>query len=595
MEPIDYLRVVRRRWRMIGLICVIGVVAAWVTTPAHAATERPIEAYEATHILLVDRSVRASVSAQTLDQLALLVRAGEVPRRVAAELGHDDPAVLASQITVVPDEKVGSISVMATRQDGQEAAKVADAFARGLAEFLYEDGLRNYQASLELTTKRLTKLEDEIKKLDEALKIARPDTVLIAARRDAFIRQYSLTFEQYQDLAEEGAPPSGVITLQEASPVPVLQGGFRPPASRGARIPLAAGLALFLGTALAFVLERFDVRARSKEEAEEVFGLPVIAEVPALGRRQRENVVVVSDPDSTAAESYRALRAALLMMPASRSMLAPAREANGSTTAGESGSVILVTSAAPDEGKTSTVGNLAAAFAELGRSVLVVNCDFRRSSINKLLDVPNVAGLSEVIAETTPQAGENGHGRLQAHVRPSSIPGVRLLTKGQRPMTPSGVMAVREVIAEARRLADVVILDTGPLLVVSDVAELLPVADVVVLTAWSGRTTFASARRTRQLLERLDVHAFGVVLFGALDMPAHDYVYLRNAPEENNRLWRRVVNGRTRWGDADAVPPPAAPVAPSNGGPAGPATPGRPVNGERSSFRRSPKRSGDRR
>ena len=106
-----------------------------------------------------------------------------------------------------------------------------------------------------------------------------PDDEIVRAQRDALVRQYSLVYEQYQQLAAKGVPSAGLVTLQRATPVPVSQGGFRAPDSRPQRALLAGLLGLIVGVGAAFAIDRLDTRIRSKDDAERAFGLPVLVEI----------------------------------------------------------------------------------------------------------------------------------------------------------------------------------------------------------------------------------------------------------------------------------------------------------------------------
>jgi len=167
--------------------------------------------------------------------------------------------------------------------------------------------------------------------------------------------------------------------------------------------------------------------------------------------------------------------------------------------------VIMVTSAAPSEGKSTTTANLAAVFAESGASVLVVNCDFRRPSIHKYFDV-----------DDEPR-----------RVHETKIDGVKIVTNvlSDPAANPSQVVAAqRQVVAAARGRFDVILLDTAPLLTANDAIEMVGSADLVVIVARSEETSFDNARRAAEVLQRLDAPLAGVVLT-AVKGATNDYYY----------------------------------------------------------------------
>jgi cellulose biosynthesis protein BcsQ len=167
----------------------------------------------------------------------------------------------------------------------------------------------------------------------------------------------------------------------------------------------------------------------------------------------------------------------------------------------------MVTSPGPSEGKTTTVANLAAILAETGRSVLVVNCDFRRPRVHLHLD-----GTDD-----------------PRKVVDTKVPGVKLVTQvldNPHDANPAEVVAVqRQVIRNARDMFDVVLLDTAPILTTNDATEVLNIADQVVIVAKAGKTHREAADRAAELLERRGAPVVGAVLVGATDIPTARYYY----------------------------------------------------------------------
>ena len=168
--------------------------------------------------------------------------------------------------------------------------------------------------------------------------------------------------------------------------------------------------------------------------------------------------------------------------------------------------MILVTSAGPSEGKTTTVANLAAVFAEAEYSVLVINCDFRRPRLHRYL-----GGSDEA-----------------RKVVQSDVPGVRMVNNvlsSTHPNPAEVTAAQRRVIEAARGIFDVILLDTAPLLSTNDASELIGVADLVVLVARAGKTTRPNAQRATEVLHRLEATVAGVAMLGARYIPSAQYYY----------------------------------------------------------------------
>ena len=263
----------------------------------------------------------------------------------------------------------------------------------------------------------------------------------------------------------------------------VQSGGFTPPRTRASRVPIAAGIGALLGAAVALLVERLDAKIRDRRKAEEAFGASVVAELPTLTRKQRAaRLVVGPEEHNAAAEAFRSLRTSITFMAAGGQPLADDDRVGA----------ILVTSPSPAEGKTTIAVNLAAAFAETGRSVVVVNADFRRPLASKILtdERPPLPAALDGIDRLDPSA----------FLAPTKVPGVQLLDLSPLGGTPGDLTraTVRLVTALVERV-DVLVIDTPPLVVTTEALEFVPVAKVVVLVGRIGRTATAAAQRAGEL------------------------------------------------------------------------------------------------
>jgi capsular exopolysaccharide synthesis family protein len=177
----------------------------------------------------------------------------------------------------------------------------------------------------------------------------------------------------------------------------------------------------------------------------------------------------------------------------------------------------MITSPSASEGKSTTTANLAVAYAETGARVLVLSCDLWRSGIARRFKVKLGRGISDFLSAGTPVP-------LSRFVRSTTVHGVRIVTSGVAARRRGGTLvAQRRLIDEARGLADVVLLDTTPILSASITRELATVVDAVVVVCRVGRTTASEAERCRDLLTQLGAPALGVVLVGVSGPPLADY------------------------------------------------------------------------
>ncbi len=220
-------------------------------------------------------------------------------------------------------------------------------------------------------------------------------------------------------------------------------------------------------------------------------------------------------PQSQMAESYRALRTSLLL-----------------SNLGAPPKVIMVTSALPQEGKTTTSINCAVVLAQKGIRVLLIDADLRRPSIHKTLGMGPRSGLSNVLT---------GSATLQQTITRSTIlPNLDVLPAGTPPPNPAELLAstnMRDVLEELRGQYDHIVVDTPPTLSVTDAVVLSPRADAIVLVIRSGQTTKQALRRSRDILTQVNAKVSGVLL-NAVDLSSPDYYYYYEYQGKYSRYYR---------------------------------------------------------
>jgi non-specific protein-tyrosine kinase len=170
---------------------------------------------------------------------------------------------------------------------------------------------------------------------------------------------------------------------------------------------------------------------------------------------------------------------------------------------------LLATSTAPDEGKSTTLANLAVTIAQAEQRVILVDCDLRRPSVHTLFGVSNEQGLTTAIL---------AQGETALPLQSSSVPGLSLLTSGPLPPRPADLLGSRrmeQLIAQLRNEADIVLFDTPPVVAVTDAAVLATRVDGVLLVLQAGQTRRDRAREARQKLEKVKANIIGVVLNNA--------------------------------------------------------------------------------
>lgn len=504
MDLINYLEILRRRWVLIVAAVLLALVAAWLTLPEKAESGPVVRSYEATATLIANPAAEVPMNMATA---AVFATVGEVPEAAAKELGVEgDPQLLAAQISTAVDPETATMTITSTGSEAVPTAEMANTFAQELVAYFKRYDQEQAKQQIRELSELLAGYDDRLQQLDGILS-ANPQNSAALAEREGVQAQYATVTAQIAELNNQltGVPP--LTLLQSAVPVPKETATFTPPSSPRDRLLIGGILGLLLGIALALVVERVDSRLRTRDQTEQAFQLPVLSEIPAVpwSRRRKPEVLSATEPGSATAEAYRSLRSAVFLLKPP-----PGRSRSHDAT------VLLVTSARPGEGKTTTVANLAVAMAETGRRVLVLSLDFRNPRIQDYLGVASGSGLSDLL-------GANRAADLDLVVRQAAFAGVQVATSGQELTHPGALLAgVGPLIERARQLADIVLIDTAPLLAVSDAVDLSPHVDAALVVSRLNRTTTHQAAASQRLLSRLNVPALGAVLVGVAPSGAFD-------------------------------------------------------------------------
>ena len=265
---------------------------------------------------------------------------------------------------------------------------------------------------------------------------------------------------------------------------------------------------LVLGLVVAFVIDSLDTGIESVAELETVVGLPTLALIPRARRNPdaanlsvaKRNLAVLSGPKSQFAESFRALRTSLLL----------------STVGGEP-KVILLTSATPSEGKTTVAVNLACVMAQRGVRVLLVDADLRRPTVHHRFGINGKVGLTSILSDSATLE--------QAVQTLPEIPTLDILVSGPVPPFPTemlGSQAMRTLLQQCRGVYTHVIMDSPPLLSVTDSVVLAREADTVVMIVRHGKSSKHAVRRGRDLLLRVGARIAGIAL-NSVDLNSSEY------------------------------------------------------------------------
>jgi polysaccharide biosynthesis transport protein len=250
---------------------------------------------------------------------------------------------------------------------------------------------------------------------------------------------------------------------------------------------VAALIGGFAGVLLAFGLENFRRRIETPADIAEHTPAPVIARLPRQRQLARANAQIIWDQENVVGlqESYRALRTNLEFLLEDRSR------------------VLEVTSPDPAQGKSTLVANLAVAFGQIGVETVIVDADLRRPRQHEIFGLDNTEGLSTIMA----LGGE-------PPLKPSGYPNLWVLTSGPVPPDPTEMLHIRfaSVVESLRSMETLVLIDTPPVLPVSDARLIAPHADGVILVVTSGTQKPQGLESTLDKLELVDARLLGLVL-----------------------------------------------------------------------------------
>lgn len=493
MEASQYLDVIRARKRLIIWTVIIVTLGAVIISALQPAV------YEASATLLYSqRNTGAAVLGVSqpgysnfpdieLSTQIGLIQQPQVVQVVITKLGLSTTVdKLLQNVTVTADGQTQLITISATGSSMSEAAAIADALAHSYADWSRAQNRNSIQAALNAVNANLASTQSQIATLEAAV-AAHPSGANRAELAAANAR-YSTLSDNAQQLAIARDLETGsvqIVTPGTADPVPV-----SPKPVRNGALGLALGIALGLG--LAFVANLLDSTVKSAEEASEIYGAPVIGQIieDKLKPGAPRLPVMLAEPASQAAESYRGLRNNMEFINFDRSI-----------------KTLLVTSSVSGEGKSTVAANMGTVLAQAGWRVVLVVVDFRRTAAEETFGLNRTPGLSEVLAGTA---------SLDAVMR-HPVDGLRLLPSGDTPPNPNELLgsdAMMRLLATLGETADLIIVDTPPLLAVADAATAARWSDGAVLVTRDGMTSRDAARKARQQLDRVGERIIGVVITG---------------------------------------------------------------------------------
>jgi polysaccharide biosynthesis transport protein len=488
-----YLNVVRRRkWVVVFATAVVvlsAVSVSFAQTPVYQATAQLLITSTASASSVLDQTgATPEPTATDIQTQMQIITSAPVKDLVKAQLGAA-PAVSTSEVGQTTIVQVRSSSTIAA-----QAAEVANAYADAYLSSQRAQAINNLENAETQVQGKISGLNTQISGLNAQIAAAKDSTVAtnLGSQLDQLATQQGLFKQQLAELQLNASVATSGGQIVTPAITPTTPSSPRP--VRTAALAFAVGL--LFGVCVCFLLDYLDDSVQSREDADRATnGLPdigFIPRVPGWKPTDAPRIISIADPKSPAAEAYRTLRTSIQFVGLDN----PLR-------------IIQITSASAAEGKTTTLANLGVAMANAGDRVCMCCCDLRRPRLHEFFGVGNAVGFTSIIL-----------GQESTAVAIQSVPGTRrlsLLPSGPLPPNPSELLAserAAEVIRSLAAMYDVVLLDSPPVLPVTDAAIISAVADATIIVINMGESNRRGISRTVEILTQVHATLIGTVLNG---------------------------------------------------------------------------------
>lgn len=508
MEIIDYIHLLKK-WIWLILLCMLF---AGGTT--YLISNQTVRIYRATATLLISQGneFTSSLNSELLasERLARTyterLASPPVLEQTRQQLGLSEQMMKQADISVIfvrdtqliriivehPSPEVAQLiantlpNIFSSRDQLFQSARYADSKSNLEAQLAsIQTEMTNPQATLETAREANVPDESVIVHLEEQLAQLRSTQALLLQSYE----QVRLTEASHQDtiildvpaeLAEKPVKPQPLKTTLLA-------------AMMGAMIALGCG----------FLVEYLDDTVKASTPFEYLFGIEPLALIGRFDAKPERTLVTSLGQGSPITESYRMLRTNIRFVSVDKPV-----------------QTLVVTSPGPREGKSTTIANLATVMAQAGQRVILVDADLRRPILHELFKVKNQQGLTNALLDREK--------RVEDYLQESSIEGLRLLPSGPVPPNPSellGSQRMQELLSELQEQADMVLIDSPPVLVVSDTSLLATSGSGVLLVLRSNSTRIEAGQSALQQLNSVKAKIIGLVLNDVSDKQGRYYYY----------------------------------------------------------------------
>jgi capsular exopolysaccharide synthesis family protein len=522
-----YLMVIRHWWWLILSCTVLAALAAFIVSTQMT----PV--YSASVTLLVHQSPSSSgndyndllISEKLARTYVEMLISRPVLDAVIEQFGLDETQEeFAERIDTELVQNTQLIRLGVEDTDPAQAAQLANAIAsefivqnQALQQGRYADSLGSIREQMDEMSALMEQTQAEIDALgaletaQEQAELTRLETVLAGYRNT-----YASLLQSYEQMRLTAAQSADNVIVFEEAQAP--DEPVRP--RKVMNTALAGTVGMMLAVGAVFLVEYLDNTIKTSEDVSRELGLGTMGVIGQMAKGSDE-LITVSHPLSPVSEAFRVLRTNIRFSGVDK----PIR-------------TLLVTSAGPTEGKSTTAANLAVAMAQAGLKVVVLDADLRRPRIHKVFGLHPRGGLTGSLLE----------GKMDGRLQPSQVEGLAVLPAGEHPPNPSellGSRRLRELLDELARNADVVVIDSPPVLPVTDAAVLAREVDGVLLVIDAGETRREVARRAAEGLQQVGAHLIGVVL-NKVPTRRGSYYYYEEYYDDGHEKKKRRKRGRAK-------------------------------------------------
>lgn len=427
-------------------------------------------------------------------------------------------------IEISVTSEIPALSQSVANELGYQLQRLGPAGQEEVANLQFiEEQLAKTQNDIQDTEDEISLKQARLSDLLEARKIADAQSE-IAALDDKLSSLQSFYFEL---LDRTGAESPNTISVLEMATLPLVPD----PSNLWLNVLLASMVGISLASGGAYLLEYLDDTVKTSNDVKKLFDLPTLSAIPAMSDSKTtvlsgsvaindSKMVVLTNPQSAAAESFRILRTNLQFADVNRKLKR-----------------IMLTSPEPGDGKSTVLANLGMALAQAGRRVIIVDADLHRPTQHQLFQVPNSMGITTALFSNIEHAGQL--------LRQTRIPGLRVLTSGPLPPNPSELLGsdrMNQLLTTLDKEADIILLDTPPATILIDAATLAAAVDSVVIVVRAGKSSRNSASQAVAALRQVHAPLTGVVLNGvSMNNSGYHYNYTSYG---YNRYHRAAPTGR---------------------------------------------------